>query len=65
MTKLFKLANHSTNNAHVEFDFDTNGCFQRVRLVSYSTVIFEIENSHYCFLDTVRWYNDNAVKFHY
>ena len=118
MTKLFKLASHSTNNAHVEFDFDANGCFQSARLVSYRTVILEIENdfshctcvkvkcpvnyshttarhvnwfttnffgknlyhelknipvdgllpvenSRYCFLDAVRWYNDNAAKFHY
>ena len=118
MTKMYKLANHSTNNAHVEFDFDANGCFQRVRLVSYCTTILEIENDfssdtwvkvkcpvnyspttarhvnwfttnffgknlyhelkitpvegflpvencRYCFLDTVRWYIDNAVKFHY
>lgn len=118
MTKLFKLANHSTNNVHVEFDFDVNGCFQCARLVSYRSVILEIENdfspdarvkvkcpvnyssttarhvnwfttdffgknlyhelkitlvdgflpvenSRYRFLDTVRWYNDNAEKFHY
>ena len=118
MTKMYKLANHVTNNVHVEFDFDNTSTLKCVRLVSYHTTILEIKNDfspdvwikvkhpvncsrttarhinwftinffgknlYYdlkatpvdgflpminaaeSFKDSVRWYNDNAVKFYW